>query len=156
MTELTTEDKACNADTWEHIHLVQKNINTVCSKLMERGLNHDRCKLETPEVQVFREYTPLLKSVTYGSEEYNGHLKSMKVALDHHYANSRHHPEHFKNGINDMNLIDLMEMFCDWYASTKRQYNGNIRKSVEMNRERFNISDQLIRIFENTITEFGE
>ena len=77
----------------------------------------------------------------------------MKPALDHHYANNRHHPEFFKNGINDMTLVDLIELLCDWYASSKRQYNGNIRLSIEKNRERFNMSDQLIRIFENTIKE---
>jgi hypothetical protein len=55
-----------------------------------------------------------------------------------------------------MTLVDLMEMLCDWYASSKRQADGNIRKSIEKNRERFGMSDQLIRIFENTAKEFGE
>jgi hypothetical protein len=37
----------------------------------------------------------------------------MAPALKHHYENNRHHPEHFKNNIDDMNLIDLIEMLCD-------------------------------------------
>lgn len=28
-------------------------------------------------------------------KEYNEFLKEMNVALQHHYANYRHHPEHF-------------------------------------------------------------
>jgi len=44
----------------------------------------------------------------------------MKPALEHHYALYRHHPEHFQNGIDDMNLIDLVEMFADWKASSER------------------------------------
>ena len=123
------------------------------NKIGDQMLLHDRSKLESPEVQYFREYMPQLKTLTFASPEYNQCLLLMKPALDHHYANNRHHPEFFKNGINDMTLVDLIEMLCDWYASSKRQYNGNVRLSIEKNRERFNISDQLIRIFENTIKE---
>lgn len=150
---LTLEDKATNDETWKHIDNVMKLMMTIQTKIGDRMLSHDRSKLESPEVQYFREYTPQLKTLTFGSSEYNQCLASMKPALDHHYANNRHHPEFFKNGINDMTLVDLIEMLCDWYASSKRQYNGNIRLSIEKNRERFNMSDQLIRIFENTIKE---
>lgn len=152
-TPLTLEDKATNDETWRHIDLVMRLMSIVQMKVSDRMLNHDRSKLESPEVQYFREYTPMLKTLTYGSDEYNQCKKNMKPALDHHYANNRHHPEFHKNGINDMTLIDLIEMLCDWYASSKRQYNGNIRKSIETNREHFGMSDQLIRIFENTIKE---
>lgn len=150
---LNIEDKAANDETWKHIDNVIKLLMIVQNKIGERMLSHDRTKLESPEVQYFREYNSQLKLLTFGSPEYAECLKKMKPALDHHYANNRHHPEFHKNGINDMTLIDLIEMLCDWYASSKRQYNGNIRLSIEKNRERFNISDQLIRIFENTIKE---
>lgn len=151
--QLTLEDKATNDETWKHIDNVIALLMMVQNKIGERMLSHDRTKLESPEVQYFREFTPMLKTLTYGSPEYKECLLSMKPALDHHYGNNRHHPEFHKNGINDMTLIDLIEMLCDWYASSKRHYNGNIRLSIEKNRERFNISDQLIRIFENTVKE---
>ena len=54
-----------------------------------------------------------------------------------------------------MTLVDLVEMFCDWKAATQRMHDGNIRKSLEVNRKRFNISDQLTRIFENTVRKLG-
>jgi hypothetical protein len=77
----------------------------------------------------------------------------MKVALDHHYSNNRHHPEYFENGINDMTLIDLIEMLCDWYAATQRHNDGDIFKSIEFNKTRFNMSDQLVSILTNTVNE---
>ena len=80
----------------------------------------------------------------------------MKPALDHHYANSRHHPEHFPKGINDMNLVDIMEMICDWKASSERQKDGNLLKSIEMNAQRFGYDDQLKQIFINTAKLFDE
>ena len=74
----------------------------------------------------------------------------MKPALEHHYAVNRHHPEHFTNGVNDMTLIDVVEMFADWKAASERTQNGNLLKSIELNAERFHLSDQLKEIFINT------
>lgn len=152
---LTLEQQATNYETCKHIQLVQKNLHYVVAGLLERAELHDQCKLGSPEVELFTEYTPKLAACTYGSDEYEGFKKAMSVALTHHYAKSRHHPEHFKNGINDMNLIDLIEMFCDWLAATTRHNDGNIRKSIEINGNRFGMSPQLIKIFENTAEEFG-
>ena len=151
--QLTLEDKATNDETWKHIDNVMKLLMVAQTKIGERMLTHDRTKLQSPEVQYFTKYTPLLKMLTFRSPEYEANLQNMRPALTHHYANNRHHPEFHKNGINDMTLIDLIEMLCDWYASSKRQHDGNIRFSIEKNREKYNISDQLIRIFENTIKE---
>lgn len=75
----------------------------------------------------------------------------MKPALDHHYAKNRHHCEHMADGINDMNLIDVIEMFCDWKAATLRHNDGNLRKSIEHNAKRFGMQSQLVKIFENTV-----
>jgi hypothetical protein len=52
--------------------------------------------------------------------------------------------------MNDMTLLDLVEMFCDWRAASKRHNDGNINKSIEISGGRFNMSPQLIKIFENT------
>jgi hypothetical protein len=77
----------------------------------------------------------------------------LKPALDHHYANNSHHPQFYKNGIDGMNLLDLVEMFFDWKAATERTKDGDIRKSIEINSTRFNISPQLVSIFVNTIAD---
>lgn len=80
----------------------------------------------------------------------------MKPALEHHYAMYRHHPEHFQNGVNDMNLIDLVEMLADWKAASERQHNGNLLTSIELNATRFNITDQLKQILINTAKTLDE
>jgi hypothetical protein len=149
-TELSLEEKATNYDTFRHIERVRNLLNKVNSELSKRGELHDQTKLESPEVELFTQYTPKLSATTYGSEEYHNYRKEMQVALDHHYANNRHHPEFHKNGIDDMDLLDLIEMLCDWKAASERHNDGNIRKSIEHNGVRFNMSSQLIRICENT------
>jgi len=49
-----------------------------------------------------------------------------------------------------MNLIDLMEMFFDWLSATKRHNDGDIKKSIEINKSRFGYDDLLANIFRNT------
>jgi hypothetical protein len=49
-----------------------------------------------------------------------------------------------------MNLVDIVEMFCDWLAATKRHNGGDIMKFIVINQERFGFSDDLKAIFENT------
>lgn len=146
----------CQVETQKHIENVRKYIRFFNDKLTTRGVEHDRLKLESPEVEIFTEYTPKLASVTYGSDEYNDFLKEMDVALQHHYANYRHHPEHFAKGINDMNLIDIVEMLCDWQAAAMRQHDGNLLKSIEANAQRFGCGVQLKQIFINTAKLFDE
>lgn len=142
--------------TIEHIINVRKYMSFTRDELIDRSVKHDQSKLESPEKEIFDEYTPKLSQVTYGSDEYKGYLKEMKIALDHHYLANRHHPEHFENGVNDMNLIDLIEMLCDWKAATLRHEDGDINKSIEYNRKRFDISDQLTKILLNTVKLFRE
>jgi len=142
--------------TIEHIINVRKYMSFTRDELIDRSVKHDQSKLESPEKEIFDEYTPKLSQVTYGSDEYKGYLKEMKIALDHHYLANRHHPEHFENGVNDMNLIDLIEMLCDWKAATLRHDKGDIYKSIEINKKRFDISDQLTKILLNTVKLFRE
>lgn len=147
---LTEAQKATNYDTFRHIERVRNLLNACVVELLRRGELHDQSKLESPEVEAFTEYTSKLAGCTYGSEEYNQYRAAMKPALDHHYANNRNHPEWHKNGINDMNLIDIVEMLCDWKAASERHNDGNINKSIEINANRFGISPQLAKILENT------
>lgn len=119
--------------------MVVKLMNVFINKLLNRAANHDNAKLEDPEVSLFDEYTSKLAACTYGSPEYKMFLEGLKPALDHHYAKYRHHPEHFPQGCKDMNILDVMEMLVDWKASTLRHNDGNILKSLEHNRTRFQL-----------------
>ena len=148
---LTKEQKITNYETLNHISGVRDLITLIVIELLKRAENHDKSKLESPELEYFTKYTKLLKDVEYESDEYKQLKEELKPALDHHFANNSHHPEHYKNGINDMNLVDIIEMLCDWKDSSSRNKGGNIRKSLEINAKKFGISDQLLKILENTV-----
>jgi len=152
---LIQEERATNDQTREHIENVRNLLNAMVRELLRRGEIHDQSKLFDPERQTFVEFTSKLKSSTYGSDEYKGYLKAMEPALKHHYVNNRHHPEHFENGIIDMNLVDLLEMLLDWKAATMRHSNGDLEKSLDINATRFGMSPELVKIFQNTIRDFG-
>lgn len=141
-------------ETYQHKGMVHLFINIVVAQLLHRSNCHDDSKLEYPEVDIFTEFTPKLANSTYGSEEYKQFLQEMKPALDHHYAENKHHPEHYQDGIKGMDLIDLIEMMCDWKAASMRHKNGDIIKSIEINQKRFGYSDDLKEIFKNTVKYF--
>ena len=143
------------ADTLEHIRTVQEFLGLFAISLIERGVAHDASKLVDPEKEAFDRMTPLLKSLTYGSDEYKASLAELGVALKHHYAANSHHPEHYENGIDGMDLLDVVEMYCDWCAAIRRTKDGSMPKSLEVNKGRFAMSDQLVAIFENTSARFG-
>lgn len=137
--------------TEEHINMVNKIGNDVITKFSRRLHDHDESKLNSPEKEIFDEFTPKLKTSTYGSDEYKQFLLDMKPALDHHYSVNRHHPEYFEHGINDMNLLDLLEMLIDWKAATLRHDDGDILKSLEINQKRFGYSNELKSLLLRTI-----
>jgi hypothetical protein len=136
--------------TFRHIECVRNYLNLFIRELLHRGEHHDQTKLEEPEAKLFEEVSSELRGLTYGSEEYEASLKKLEPALKHHYANARHHAEHHVNGIRGMNIIDIVEMLADWKASSLRQNDGNILKSLKENQERYGFSDELYAIFENT------
>jgi hypothetical protein len=141
-------------DTLQHIEMV-KNIMLFFINKLERLSNlHDKSKLEHPEKKIFDIYTTKLKETTYGSDQYKEYLNKMSIGLKHHYEKNRHHPEHFENLINDMTLLDIIEMFCDWKAATKRHVDGDINKSIKINKERFKYDKTLENIFKNTVKFF--
>lgn len=154
MNSLTVEEQATNYETMLHIQEVRNFLNKFIIELFKRGEMHDQSKLSSPELEYFTKFTSKLATTQYGGQEEAEHKKAMDTALQHHYAKNSHHPEHFADGINDMNLIDIVEMFFDWLSATKRSYNGNIRKSIDHNANRFQMSPQLVKIFKNTVDLF--
>lgn len=141
-------------ETRKHIKRVGLLLCQMILKLLDRIDNHDSSKLQYPDKEIFDIYTPQLQNSIYGSEEYKSFLKEMKPALDNHYATSPHHPEYYREGINGMDLIDILEMFCDWKAASERHIKGDILESIKINKERFHISDQLEQILINTAKRY--
>jgi len=141
-------------DTLRHIDKVREYLMRMFAEISSRGIMHDASKLEDPEKSIFDGVTPLLRDLDYGTEEYEAVLNDMGPALEHHYDHNRHHPEHFRDGVSGMTLVDLVEMFCDWCAATHRHETGNIGASIEHNAKRFAFDDVLRRIFRNTAQQY--
>jgi hypothetical protein len=189
-----------NLETLKHIEVVMQLLGTMQHELFRRMFSHDRSKMESPEKEMFAEFTDRLRGLTYGSPEYIECLEEMKTtALGHHYENNRHHPEYFEDcpknnsaiqqceslitalsqmqaqypddeyaigysidlvrerkqelesNINGMNLIDVIEMVCDWKAASLRHNDGNIHESIKINTKRFKLSPQLVSLLQNTV-----
>ncbi len=159
MTTVTPEQVLdANTKTQEHINLVRKLLRIAATEVLKRGEVHDLSKFSEAEVEMYAVYTPRLRSMEYNSPEYKQCLAEMRAqgGLTHHYEHNRHHPEFFgEKGINGMNLVDLLEMYIDWYASSRRGANGSISKSIEANKDRFKMSDQLVDIFKNTAADLN-
>jgi hypothetical protein len=140
-------------DTYEHIAHVQRYLGNVIADLQRRALVHDASKLESPERDGYDELGWRLRGQEWGSEGYRAALSEMRPVIDHHFARNAHHPEHYPSGIQGMNLLDLVEMLCDWKGAGMRSpgTTSSLRKSIEASQERFGYSDELMEIFLNTI-----
>lgn len=145
------------ADTLAHVHRVQQLMSQVMHELEDRSRYHDGSKLEAPEKEVLDREGRKLAGLEYGTPEYDAALASvdMKPFLDHHYSVNSHHPQHYAEGVAGMSLLDVLEMVCDWKAATERVTNGSITKSLEINKGRFGITDQLHAVIVNTVHEMG-
>lgn len=144
------------ADTLDHTDKVQTRMSEVIRELLARAAVHDASKLEEPEKSGYDALHTRLEGVEYGTDEYRAALAEAAPVIAHHYAHNSHHPEHYGElGVAGMSLLDLIEMFCDWKAAGERTKQGSMTQSLEVNRTRFNIDDQLAAIFENTRHELG-
>jgi len=118
---------------------------------MWRALIHDLSKYSKKESEGFLQTIDQLKGSTYGSKQYQKLLDTIAQSIKHHYEKNTHHPEHFINGIEDMSLQDIVEMFCDWQAAVRRHENGSIIDSIKHNQNRFRVPFELSEIFRNTV-----
>jgi len=141
-------------DALEHKKIVEKTMKVIIEDLVYRASIHDNSKLESPEREGYDSLIPELRKAKYGSEKYNQIRKDMMDrCLSHHYEVNRHHPEHFENGIEEFTLVDLVEYFVDTYsASTKSD--TPYSEGVKINAKKHNLPDVLVKIFENTVTEY--
>ncbi len=158
------------SDTRDHVQKVQSYIDNVMHRIDTRADWHDSSKFEEPEASAFEAVSAKLSNVEYGSDEYKKSLEELREPLKHHYSHNSHHPQYYaidsEGEVNDyavesgfaisqMSLLDLLEMLTDWKASTERMSNGDIRKSLEVNTERFGIDEQLHNILLQTIEELA-
>lgn len=137
-------------DLIDHKRRVGLYLQKVANALFGRAVVHDNSKFSPEEYEPYEEAFPNLQKYAYGTEELRAELRKIKPAIKHHFANNDHHPEWHDQGIDGMDLIQLIEMVCDWIAASERSQ-ADIFKGLEMNKERFKINDQLYCIIKNTV-----
>lgn len=142
--------------TLEHINYVRNLLQTIAIQLLNRGEAHDASKLgpqEKPFLDAMQYLINNEGNAPYGSEEYKRRTAILKPMLRHHYSNNSHHPEHYEGGINGMTLMDVVEMFADWFAASQRGQENAVNLTHAA--DRYVMSDQLKRIFSNTYRALG-
>lgn len=137
--------------TLTHIGVVQDLGGLVVKDFVRRLGRHDHSKLLPPEKACFDEISVRLRGTPYGSQGYRETLREFKPALDHHQTKNDHHPEAHPRGIHSMNLIQLLELCCDWIAASRRHPDGDVLKSLVISQERFGMTDDETALLERTI-----
>ena len=136
----------------KHMQKVGTQIRIVCNELMNRAVIHDESKLSDAEIHRGYEahWDKIDKKIDWGTPEYDEHCKAFKDIIDLHREGNRHHPEFHTNGVGDMDLIDIMEMFCDWWAS-----GDDLDKSIECNAEKYSFENSILHdILRNTARRY--
>ena len=142
--------------TRKHMQRVSELLGEFAILLIQRAAVHDLSKLTPMEICPLSDMQRLIDAegqAPYGSDEYKRRTALLGPMLENHYADNSHHPEHYGNGVNGMDLLDLVEMFLDWKAASERGEESamNLSHSVV----RFKIEPQLGDIFVNTAKTLG-
>jgi len=153
-------------DTTVHKLHVARFMSSIAGRLLWRAVVHDLSKYGKTEREIYARVTPLFKEHPYGSEGYKDVVAQLGPALEHHYAANRHHPEHFSvrkdtadTGMGHMNVIDAVEMLCDWKAASMRRKNVDFLEQLKEQRkdrdcEYRSIAD-LRKVLERTAKDLG-
>lgn len=137
--------------TTRHIARVNELLITAAAELCVRGRDHDMSKFEEVELGPLTEMQKIIDrdgQAAYQSDEYKRRTAMLKPMLEHHYRHNSHHPEHYEHGVDGMDLFDIVEMFFDWKAAS--EHNKDSAMGITTACERFRVSPQLQKIFENT------
>ncbi|MAZ17915.1 MAG: hypothetical protein CL535_16495 [Ahrensia sp.] len=124
--------------------------------MIQRGARHDASKFDPVEMHPLQKMQEMIDEggpAPYGTEEYKRRTAILGPMLKHHYENNSHHPEHYENGVNCMDLFDVVEMFFDWKAASERGEESAMNISHAC--AKYKIDEQLTGIFRNTAGRLG-
>lgn len=140
----------------QHIANVQLRMEKLSLELEKRSMEHDKSKLEEPEHSSWLFMDRNSSKPKYGTKEYVEKMKKYQSVFQAHYKDprNRHHPEHWANGVYDMNLIDILEMLCDWVSYKENLSYAEASKIISENCKRFGFDEQLESLLRNTLSEY--
>lgn len=140
-------------DILKHKEKVRRRLLFLSNELRKRAEEHDNSKLRNPEIGYLIEMDREPR-YPYNSPEYFDKMRRWQKFFDHHYANNRHHPDHFKNGILDMTLTDICEYLVDIISYYDEMHVNDAIDTIEKQQNRFGLGDQLSQILINTLIEY--
>lgn len=124
-----------------HVGIVRRNIKHFSQALDKRADVHDISKLSLEEFRGFVEVNQIARQHPFGSKEYKESLKDNDV-IDLHFSRNSHHPEFYPNGIDDMSLLDVIEMICDWKAASETYGQTSFTDALVIQADRFKLDDK--------------
>lgn len=137
----------------KHKKSVREKLLFLSEELRKRAEEHDNSKLQFPEIEWLIEMDKEQR-YQYGTKEYFDKMNRWKKFFIHHYTQNRHHPDHFSNGIDDMNLVDITEFLVDIvsYYEVLQVHDGE--KVLDDQEKRFQINGQLRNVLSNTLNDY--
>lgn len=152
---MTNDERTNLALVLKHKEEVVVAMAKFAAEISYRAGVHDNSKFSADEFDINSEHVQHFNKYDFDTAEEKNLRELVGPAIIAHRKRNRHHPEHFENGIDGMNLIDLLEMLCDWQSASKRAKGDSLRKGLPILKEKYNISPQLLKIIENTLKDFN-
>ena len=141
-------------DLVDHKQRVAGYMQLLANDLFWRSARHDNSKFSDEEFEAYEEAFPELQKYAYGTPEFKAALEKIRPAVEHHYHENDHHPEYHNNGVNDMTLVQLMEMLCDWLAASERSQ-VSFARFLEGAKGKYGIDEQLFAIICQTVVRYA-
>lgn len=138
---MISEEAQTIATILRHTMLVGLYLWKLVGKLWQRGVAHDASKLSEDEFSGFVQINKIARTCEYGSPEYKASLAEVN-AVPLHYSRNSHHPEHFRDGVDGMSLVDIVEMVADWKAAAETYGQTSLEKSLEIQANRFGLQEK--------------
>lgn len=97
----------------------EETLNILVQKLSEKIIKHDNSKIDyLPEFNLYKNVVFKLKGLEYGTKEHTEAKQELDRGFEIHCMNNRHHSEHFYlDGVQGMNMYDVIEMILDWCSA---------------------------------------
>lgn len=148
--------KDSTATTLKHIRRVNELLIDEATDLLRRAKVHDESKFSDVEKSRLDQMEALIEregQAAFGTEEYKHRTEMLGPMVEHHRRNNDHHPEFHPDGVSGMDLVQLLEMFCDWKAASERGEESAMNLTFAC--EKYEVSDQLKNIFIATANRRG-
>ena len=156
MSELNDHGKRLSI----HKTAVEISMNKLAKRIRIRGSRHDNSAMSGLEHAIGSMYSKHKLPTHWISDPttLGNYPKDIQSAIKSHYENNDHHPEHFENGMYDMNIIQLTEMICDVFETLRENgvSQSDVHHHIEHMCNNYNIAEPLSSIIKNTIVQLYE